>query len=259
MKINVALLFMLSNIFGVELGPKISGRIIGGKDVTIEEYPYQVALLHQDNFEKILCGGSILNERIIITAAHCIDNEDIRKLRVRIGSTKHYEGGEIRKVEEIKKHCLYNSTTNRYNIALLLIDEKIHFSIQNIGRVIIPNEEPKNGTIATVTGYGVFDPFWSYSSIQLQAINVTVLSWKECASTKYKYRHLSKLMICANAYGEASCKGDEGGPLVANGNLIGIVLTRPICGVQGYPGVYLNIALVKNWIHKFSLSMIPKS
>lgn len=45
-----------------------NGKIVGGHDVSIEDYPYQVALLNNGYF---ICGGSILNEYFVLTAEHC--------------------------------------------------------------------------------------------------------------------------------------------------------------------------------------------
>lgn len=53
--------------------PKISPRIYGGRTVKIEHYPYQVRVLENITKNKIqLCGGSIITELHILTAAHCV-------------------------------------------------------------------------------------------------------------------------------------------------------------------------------------------
>lgn len=52
------------------LGAKLNwdGRIVGGKDAFIEDFPYQVSLRFLDDH---FCGASILNEKYVLTAAHC--------------------------------------------------------------------------------------------------------------------------------------------------------------------------------------------
>ena len=50
--------------------PSIDGRIVGGVDTTIEEIPYQISLQYWGSHA---CGGAILNENTILTAAHCFD------------------------------------------------------------------------------------------------------------------------------------------------------------------------------------------
>lgn len=44
------------------------GRIVGGKDADIEDFPYQVSLRFLDDH---FCGASILSEKYVLTAAHC--------------------------------------------------------------------------------------------------------------------------------------------------------------------------------------------
>ena len=46
------------------------GRIVGGRDATIEEFPFIVALLLWGNFH---CGGTILNANTVVSAAHCLE------------------------------------------------------------------------------------------------------------------------------------------------------------------------------------------
>lgn len=47
-----------------------SGRVVGGKNAEIGQFPHQVSLQRSDGSHT--CGGSILNERYILTAAHCV-------------------------------------------------------------------------------------------------------------------------------------------------------------------------------------------
>ena len=44
------------------------GRIVGGRDATIEEFPYMAVMLWNGGQA---CGGSILNVNTILSAAHC--------------------------------------------------------------------------------------------------------------------------------------------------------------------------------------------
>jgi len=44
-------------------------KVIGGRDAVRGERPYQVAVLENGN---LICGGSVLGEKVVVTAAHCI-------------------------------------------------------------------------------------------------------------------------------------------------------------------------------------------
>jgi secreted trypsin-like serine protease len=62
---------MVSVIFSVSFGKRI--KIIGGKDAEIKEFPHQVSLRYIDG-NKHFCGGSIITNQHILTAAHCVKN-----------------------------------------------------------------------------------------------------------------------------------------------------------------------------------------
>jgi secreted trypsin-like serine protease len=53
-----------------------STRIIGGKDAEAHEFPWQVLLFIKEPGGESYCGGSILNDRWVLTAAHCFYNDD---------------------------------------------------------------------------------------------------------------------------------------------------------------------------------------
>ena len=56
-----------------ECGGSVSDRIFGGQDAKREDYPWLVGLLiTQDGKDQLICGGSLISETLILTAAHCI-------------------------------------------------------------------------------------------------------------------------------------------------------------------------------------------
>lgn len=108
------------------------GRIVGGKDVKIEEVPYQV-LLEASGFG--FCGGSIIADNWILTAGHCIVYPD-DWVSVRAGTTKRSNGGSLHKVVQSIRHEEY--AVNRHgipinDIALLKVGLIFHEEIKYIG------------------------------------------------------------------------------------------------------------------------------
>ena len=69
--------------------------IVGGEDAEIQDYPYQVALLSTGGWGGgyAYCGGSIINEYWILTAAHCVQGESASITGVRMGSDATYAAG----------------------------------------------------------------------------------------------------------------------------------------------------------------------
>lgn len=94
-------------------------KIVGGSEALIEDFPYQVALESQ---RQLICGGSIISDRYILTAAHCLDGVKIPGLQVRAGSTFLQTDGEIRKVKKSNIHENYNSLNSDYDAAILEVN-----------------------------------------------------------------------------------------------------------------------------------------
>lgn len=108
-------------------------RIVGGEQTTIEEHPYQVALLYSSTPR---CGGSILNEYTVLTAAHCVYGYElllnavlmclnvffcrysIYSYYARVGSTNYSNGPARYKVIRASYHSQYNPNTLENDIAV---------------------------------------------------------------------------------------------------------------------------------------------
>lgn len=103
-----------------------NSRIIDGTDAVIEIYPYQVILQNQISHD---CGGSIISEHWVITAGHCIydDNED---LRIRAGANFVNRGGSLHTVDRTIIHERYELTGQGvplYDVALVHVVEPFVF------------------------------------------------------------------------------------------------------------------------------------
>ena len=108
---------------------------------------------------------------------------------------------------------------------------------------------PVAGEIATVSGWGNTGPS-NEAARQLQVIDFPVVDRTECAETYQRMITLTENMICAGSEtgAEDTCKGDSGGPMVVGGELAGIVSFGAGCAVPGYPGVYTNVAVLRDFI-----------
>nr|AAD31267.1 trypsinogen RdoT1 precursor [Rhyzopertha dominica] len=221
-----------------------NGKIVGGHDVSIEDYPYQVALLNNGYF---ICGGSILNEYFVLTAEHCTGHGN---LKVRVGSSFSERGGTILNVKEI---YTISDNSYAYDVPVLKLSEKIEFG-KGIGPVKLPSKGsiPPAGTKSVVSGWGVLHQGDGETADVLQAVEVPIVNLKDCQEAYGG--DVDESMICAGEYldgGKDSCQGDSGGPLVINGVQYGIVSWGYGCALPGYPGVYGSVLAAKDFIDQF--------
>ncbi|XP_063708962.1 mite allergen Der p 3-like [Culicoides brevitarsis] len=253
-KIFVAIFFV--NVVSSE--PIRHPVIIGGMEAKIQDVPYQVALYHYGIFK---CGGSILSEWYILTAAHCLDFAFLPTDAVtfRAGSANNRDGGVIVQAENITIHPEYDAETFNNDVAIVKLKEPLELNNENIKAIRIVDEDftIKNFEMVQVSGWGRLET--GYLPEQLMRVIVPVLHHREC-NIFYKPLHDSDIletMICAGFPETDSCDGDSGGPLVypLDNELVqlGIVSFGPnTCGVSVGVYTYISHPSVREFIRSTS-------
>jgi len=237
----------LSALCAVAFGgavPRLDGRIVGGQEADIADYPYQVSVRIYDQH---ICGGSIINSNTILTAGHCVYDMDHSQYSVRVGNTIHSQGQSVR-VSRVVENRNYNPQTIDNDMAILKLasDVPLGTTVQAIALQSQGAEVPA-GTTAWVSGWGGEYEGSPTTPSRLRAVDVSVLTNSDC-SRKYGPGQISSHMMCAQTIGHDSCQGDSGGPLAANGKLIGVVSWGYGCARPEYPGVYAKVSDMYSWI-----------
>ncbi|KAG8201307.1 hypothetical protein JTE90_016788 [Oedothorax gibbosus] len=229
-------------------------RIVGGTMSVPHEFSWMVALLRRGRF---YCGGVIINNWYILTAAHCILGIKISDLKVRLGEFDFHQRTDHQMdipVSEIKRHALFVTLTFQHDIALLKLKRRIEYT-KFIGSICLPKKEEGDftSTNATVVGWGTVS-FGGAASPVLRKVTVPVWDNKKCDDT-YVFERITDAFMCAGSSenGEDACQGDSGGPLMSmNGDgrwsVIGIVSWGRRCGDPSYPGVYTRVTSYLDWI-----------
>ncbi|XP_026475234.1 trypsin-7-like [Ctenocephalides felis] len=221
-------------------------RIVGGYETRIEDHPHQVSIMRYGWHS---CGGSIIGEEWILTAAHCTASVNPGVLSIRVGSSFRDRNGTVIDVAEIFVHPKYNAEHIDYDYSLLRMAKPIRQSISTRA-IMLPQqgENFKEGLLTTITGWGTLSSGGPLPST-LQAVAVPLISTERC-SLAYGVDTITDRMICAgvDAGGKDSCQGDSGGPMIANGKLIGIVSWGRGCAQPKVPGVYAKVADQRDWI-----------
>ncbi|XP_020797945.1 trypsin beta-like [Drosophila serrata] len=153
---GLLLLLAVISLSTGRLLPEPETRIIGGKNVDIESAPWQVSLRFTGSHS---CGGSIYNESIIITAAHCFYNKDntprqAKDLTVLAGSADKLSSATIVKVAKIKPHENYIPSSKGYDIGLLKLSKPLDLTTNKIQKIALAEKDPAPGKKGRVTGWG---------------------------------------------------------------------------------------------------------
>ncbi|XP_065338023.1 trypsin-1-like [Cloeon dipterum] len=227
---------------------KAGDKIVGGSPARAGEIPWQVSI--QTNIGGFhMCGGSIISNDFIVTAAHCSENRP-SYYQVVAGTLQSASPGTIHSVVEIIT-ADWNSNTNENDISLWRVDPPFVFDT-NTDAVQLPAQgtESTAGSRMTVSGWGTTS-YGGSASPDLLKVDVPIVSKTECSSNYAAYGGIPPNQICAGeaAGGADSCQGDSGGPLFRNGELRGIVSWGNGCAWAGFPGVYTEVSAYRDWIN----------
>ncbi|XP_030765186.1 CLIP domain-containing serine protease 2-like isoform X2 [Sitophilus oryzae] len=248
-----------------------NSRITNGKGTNIEEFPWMVLVAYGSPDEEVefRCGGTVINNRYVLTAAHCVHNSNITGVRLgeydRSNSEEDCDSNYCTApvqdfyVENVIPHQKYNPKTFDNDIALLRLTSEADFSYGNVQPICLPIEEMNDdltGKFAIVSGWGLTEEGLK-SSVLLKA-SIPVLPIESCKNLYKSFTTLTSQQICAGGYrGRDSCKGDSGGPMMYAGLIqgtprfiqYGIVSFGPSeCGTEEQPGIYTRVASYLPWI-----------
>ncbi|XP_053660394.1 trypsin [Anopheles marshallii] len=234
----------------------INERIVGGTPVDDNSFSWMAALYYDNKFS---CGGSLLSDRYVITAAHCTTKPDRALFRIQFGVNDRSKptGTSIeRSVKRILTNW-YNAFNNNNDIALLELTYPVSISDRVMPICLPQATEMYEGTRGIVTGWGRTKSGGGLSGT-LQQTEVPILTNRECRRAGYWAFQITNRMICAGYLegGKDSCQGDSGGPLqvlntkLNHYELVGVVSWGRACAQKNFPGVYTRVSQYLHWINR---------
>ncbi|CAF0921615.1 unnamed protein product [Adineta steineri] len=232
-------------------------RIVNGEDAGYNTWSWAVSLEVGD----YLCGGTIIDESYIVTAAHCLDhNLRPSDIKVHAGSLKVMEGTQ-RSVSQFYMHPSYNKAEHTNDIALIKLDRPLDLSNRDLAKICLPKiastseEYPVASTPLLTVGWGTLSSGGDISRT-LQQVTVRAVG-AETTYCQYVIKN-PMLQLCAGimpAGGKDTCQGDSGGPLMMFNSkqeweLVGVVSYGKGCGLPRFPGVYTRVSSYLDWINQ---------
>jgi secreted trypsin-like serine protease len=178
-------------------------KIFGGEASNPNTWGWTVSLRA---FNVHFCGGSILNEWYIITAAHCLENttDILSSITVCAGTNRlSYTCPQHRSVQRVINHHAYDNETYENDIALILVDIPFEFSATSIARICLPdaahdNEYPHPGTNVIAVGWGETKTSNTSDILQQVTLQVSDKLADPCHSVVKNHQ----LQLCTNTLGK---------------------------------------------------------
>ncbi|XP_056011119.1 chymotrypsin-like elastase family member 1 [Ostrea edulis] len=222
-----------------------------------------------DNF---ICGGTLIEYDIVLTAAHCLLGRSIDAYKVVLGEYDRSisEGVEqFIEVSAFKVHPEFQGNfLGGYDVALLYLARN---ASENQGVQTINIAEPDDLISAKKSKHGCFITGWGVKSVEpnrkepcpksgrrgeeladkLQEADIELISNKKCNSKRYWNGLVKVTNLCAFYKDTAACEGDSGSPLVClcGGSYVLVGTTSwgsSTC--RNYPTVFTNVSKVRIWV-----------
>ncbi|CAK1602324.1 unnamed protein product [Parnassius mnemosyne] len=251
---RATLLLLALGLAAVAAVPKNPQKIVGGSTTTVEQYPFAAALLYSRSGASYFqaCGGTVLNNRAVLSAAHCFVGDRPNNWQMRLGSTWASSGGQVYRTNQIISHPNYNSRTNDNDVAILRSSSTFSFS-NSVRAASIAGSNYNLGDNQAVWAIG-----WGTTSVggrpseQLRHVQIWTVNQATCRS---RYAEvgltITDNMLCSgwlDVGGRDQCQGDSGGPLIHNNVIVGVCSWGNQCALARYPGVNARVSRFTSWI-----------
>ena len=266
MKISLFGLFIVSLLMGID-GREMEdrsrqaafARIVGGSNVPSGTYPWFARL----SGAGYLCGGVLISENLILTAAHCVYKKEAlleKSASFLIGALCYpyrlgYNCGQDVEDIAISKviiHPDYNNETLENDFAVIRLKHASNINPVELDRTGISSFYTIDQSLFSI-GFGLEGASEKNVPSKLKHVQLPFVPDEECVAAYQETQMIFDpvSMLCAADVGEDACQGDSGGPLYDphSEKVIGLVSWGVGCANPSFPGVYSRISKVvsNNW------------
>nr|XP_013002451.1 granzyme B-like [Cavia porcellus] len=225
-----------------------AGEIIGGHEAKPHSHPYMAYLRIRHEKSRKICGGFLIQEDFVLTAAHCLQGP----IEVTLGAHNIKEQENTQQVFRVQNafpHQDYNRKKRINDIMLLKLEKKAKLT-KAVQLLKLPKgmTQVKPGTRCQVAGWGRLSP-GGRRSRTLQEVEMVVQKDEKCEELFPKYYDpATEICVGDPKINNTSFKGDSGGPLMCNNVALAFVSYAPKNGTT--PCIFTKVSWFLPWIKK---------